>query len=391
MKNLILLLLLLCTVTLTAEDEPEYSQPVVVGAERMAAYLPLLQGKSVGLIVNHTSLVRDQHLVDALLAEGVQIKAIFAPEHGFRGTADAGEKVVSGKDAQTGLPVISLYGSHKKPTPQDLAGIDVIVFDIQDVGVRFYTYISTMSLAMEACAEQGIPFIVLDRPNPNGMLVDGPMMREGHTSFIGMHTGVPVAHGMTVGEYAQMVNGEGWLKDGIKVDLTVVECRFWLHDKPYELPVPPSPNLPNQRSIYLYPTLCLFEGTVMSVGRGTNTQFQVVGHPYFPGEYSFTPVPGPGSKDPLHNGKRCKGIDFTSYEPDSIRMMQQIRLDWLLDVYHSFPDKNHFFNKTFTLLAGGTELQEQMEAGLTEAEIRITWQEGLEQFETRRKPYLLYR
>ncbi len=391
MMRLLLIWLLIAPYWLHAEDEPEYSLPVVVGAARTEAYLPLLAGKSVGMIVNHTSLVGDKHVVDLLLEKGVTVAKIFAPEHGFRGTADAGEKVVSGQDAATGLPVISLYGSHRKPTPEDLAGIDVMVFDIQDVGVRFYTYISTMSLAMEACAAADIPFIVLDRPNPNGTLLDGPVMLAEHTSFIGMHAGVPIAHGMTVGEYAQMVNGEGWLAECLTANLTVIPCRAWLRDKAYVLPVPPSPNLPNQRSIYLYPTLCLLEGTVMSVGRGTATQFQVAGHPDYPATFSFTPVPGPGARDPLYNGQKCYGIDFTTLEADAVRAMGRLRLDWILEMYRQFPEKSAFFNRTFTLLAGTPELQEQIEAGLTEAEIRITWQEGLDRFRQLREPYLLYR
>lgn len=363
---------------------------VVVGAARLDAYLPLLRDKKVGLVVNHTSLVDSTHLVDTLLQLGVAVKTIFAPEHGFRGEADAGAYVNDGRDAKTGLPIISLYGNHRKPAANDLAGLDIIVFDIQDVGVRFYTYISTMSYVMEACAQQGIPFIVLDRPNPNGNLIDGPVMQECCNSFIGLHPGVPVAHGMTVGEYARMVNGEKWLANGVQVDLTVIKMEHYTHDTPYSLPVKPSPNLPNMRSIYLYPTLCFFEATVMSVGRGTGNQFQVIGHPEYPGEYTFTPEPMPGAQHPKLAGKVCYGIDFTTIAPTTLYRDTLLHLEWLIEVYQKFPDKDNFFLPHFYKLAGNYELQQQIEAGLTPAEIRITWRRGLARFKAIRAQYLMY-
>lgn len=361
---------------------------VLVGAEQTGAYLPLLEGKRVGLVVNHTSLVDTVHLVDFLLQEGISVQKIFAPEHGFRGTADAGAHVESGRDEATGLPLISLYGSHRKPSSKDLSGLDVVVFDIQDVGVRFYTYISTMSYVMEACAGEDIPFMVLDRPNPNGNLVDGPVMEPCCHSFIGMHPGVPVAHGMTVGEYARMTNREGWISDS--ADLTVIAMDGWTHDTPYQLPVKPSPNLPNMKSIYLYPTLCFFEATAMSVGRGTHKQFQVIGHPAFPGSYSFTPEPMPGAQDPKLKGQECFGIDFSRIPIDSLQQLGRIRLDWLIEAYSDFPEREEFFLPHFYKLAGNKELEKQIKAGLTEQEIRVTWREGLEQFRKMRGKYLLY-
>lgn len=383
------LLLWSCT-SIGQSRESAAAAPVIVGAERPELYLPILEGKTVGLVVNHTSQVGNEHLVDFLLAEGVQVATIFAPEHGFRGEADAGAHVEDGRDAQTGLPIISLYGSHRKPTADNLHGLDIVIFDIQDVGVRFYTYISTMSYVMASCAEQGIPFMVFDRPNPNGNLIDGPVMQGCCNSFIGLHPGVPVAHGMTVGEYAQMVNEEGWLDTGRKVDLTVIGMDNWTHDTPYELPIKPSPNLPNMRSIYLYPTLCFFEATVMSVGRGTTKQFQLIGHPDYPGDYTFTPEPMPGAQNPKLKGQTCKGIDYSYWDVELLRQDTLLHLDWLIEVYQNFPDKDNFFLAHFYKLAGNHELQEQIQAGLSPAEIRITWREEVNQFKTMREKYLLY-
>ncbi len=361
------------------------------GAERMEVVLPLLRGKRVGLVVNHTSRVGRTHLVDTLLASGIDVVRIFAPEHGFRGTADAGERLTDSKDPRTGLPVISLYGKKKKPAPADHA-IDVMVYDIQDVGARFYTYISTMSLVMEACAEQGVPFIVLDRPNPNGHYVDGPVLDTAFRSFVGMHP-VPVVYGMTPGEYARMVNGEGWLAGGIRCALEVVPCEGYTHATPYALPVPPSPNLPNMRAVYLYPSLCFFEPTVVSVGRGTNRQFQVIGAPGSPiGDYEFTPVPMPGARHPKHEGMRCRGFDLTKLSPDSLRRQARLDLSWLVRFYEAWPDKSTFFlsEKTFDRLAGTDQLRRQLAAGLSAQEIRQSWQEDLEKFMHIRQRYLLY-
>jgi len=366
---------------------------LVLGAARMDAYLPDLQkAKGVGLVVNPTSTVGRTHLVDTLLAQGVNVRQIFAPEHGFRGTADAGETVTDGKDKQTGLPIISLYGDNKKPKPSQLQGLDVVVFDIQDVGVRFYTYISTLHYVMEACAEQGIKVLVLDRPNPNGHYVDGPILDPDFKSFVGMHR-VPIVHGMTVAEYAKMVNGEGWLKGGIKCELEVVPCLNYTHSTPYELPVKPSPNLPNNRSIYLYPSLCFFEGTVVSVGRGTNTQFQVYGHPDATiGDYYFTPEPMPGAKYPKLEGKRCRGFSLATTAPEHIRQQGYLNLDYLVDFYQAYPDQANFFLETLFIdkLAGTDALRKAIIAGQSAEEIRASWAEGLTAYREMREGYLLY-
>lgn len=363
-----------------------------VAAARTDLYLDSLRGGQVALVVNATSRIGDTHLVDSLQALGVSIKHIFAPEHGFRGTADAGEQIVDGTDVSSGLPIVSLYGNKKKPTAQQLAGLDWVVFDIQDVGARFYTYISTMHYVMEACAEQGVRFMVLDRPNPNGHYVDGPVLDPAHASFVGMHP-VPVVHGMTVGEYARMINGEGWLKNSIQVDLTVIPCTHYDHTQPYDLPVPPSPNLPNMRSIYLYPSLCFFEGTSVSVGRGTQQQFQVYGHPdAMVGDYFFTPYPLPGAKYPKHEGQRCQGYSLVDLPVDSLRRRAQLDLHYLIDFYQAHPEPDAFFlsNNFFDKLAGGTQLRRQILAGVPLAEIRAGWQEELVAFGEVRGRYLLY-
>ncbi len=367
-------------------------QPVDVGAARLQQYLPRLTGKKVALLVNQTSMIEETHLVDTLLELGINITKIFAPEHGFRGEADAGEKIKDSLDPETGIPMISLYGSSKKPSKEDLADVDWVVFDIQDVGARFYTYISSMSYVMEACAEQGVSFMVLDRPNPNGHYVDGPMLQKGYESFVGLHH-IPVVHGMTVGEYAQMVNGEGWLKNGVKCKLIVIPCDHYDHQTTYELPVRPSPNLPNMRSIYLYPSLCFFEGTDANVGRGTSNQFQVYGHPSIPNApYLYMPLSKPGAKYPKHKGKLCKGYDLTNLQPDSIRAEARLNLSYVINFYHEFPNKEAFFLETlfFDKLAGGDQLRQQIIAGKTEEEIRASWQDGLVAFREIRAKYLIY-
>lgn len=380
----------------TPAEAPEAESPearLQVGAARLGLYLPQLkESKGVAMVVNQTSMLGAVHLVDTLLSLGVKINKIFAPEHGFRGDADAGEKVRDGKDLQTGLPVISLYGSRRKPSAEDLEGIDWVVFDVQDVGARFYTYISSMHYVMEACAEQGVNFMVLDRPNPNGHYVDGPILQEAYRSFVGMHP-VPVVHGMTAGEYARMINGEGWLAGGAQCKLEAIPCAGYAHNTAYELPVPPSPNLPNMRAIYLYPSTCFFEGTVASEGRGTPHQFQVYGHPDYPeGDYAFTPVSMPGAKYPKLEGQLCRGYSLAGLEPDSIRAEARLNLSYLAGFYRRFPDKGNFFleNLFFDKLAGGPELRRQLIAGRTEAEIRQSWQEGLEAFRKIRRKYLIY-
>jgi uncharacterized protein YbbC (DUF1343 family) len=376
----------------TALIEKVIPKPFRLGAQRTEAFLPMLEGKAVGIIANQTSVLNDAHLVDTLVSLGVNVKRVFAPEHGFRGSAGAGEKVKDSKDPKTGLPIVSLYGSNYKPSPENLKGLDVVIFDIQDVGVRFYTYISTMSYAMEACAEQGIRMIVLDRPNPNGHFVDGPMLKKEFSSFVGLHE-VPVAHGMTVGEYARMANTEAWLKNGVKCDLTVIEMENYSRLEAYELPIPPSPNLPNQKAIYLYPSLCFFEGTVVSEGRGTDRPFQQFGYPNMPnGNTAFVPKSIKGvAASPKFEGKKCNGTDLSTQTLDSLRSIRKLNLKWLIDTYHSYPEKEKFFDqKFFDLLAGSSVLREQIIAGKTEEEIRKSWETELLQFKMMRKKYLVY-
>ena len=379
MKKITLIFLLIATVSL--------AQNIKTGAENFEKYLPLLKGKSVGIVTNQTSIVDEKtHLVDFLLSKNVKIKTIFAPEHGFRGTADAGEHLNDEIDAKTGLQIVSLYGKNSKPKPEQLQGIDIVVFDIQDVGSRFYTFISTLHIVMEACAENNIPIIVLDRPNPVGSIVDGPILEKEFTSFVGMDA-IPILHGMTFGEYAKMLNGEKWLENGVQCKLTVIECKNYKREMPYHLPVKPSPNLPNDQSINLYASLCLFEGTNVSMGRGTETQFQIYGSPYLPkSDFVFTPKPNFGAKEPTYNGVLCYGEDLTQYPK-----LDKIELKWLIKAYNTTSDKSRFFNKFFTRLAGTKKLQEQIEAGVSEEEIRNSWKEGLDNFKKIRAKYLIYR
>jgi len=358
----------------------------MTGADNTAAYLPLLKDKKVGIVTNQTGILSTgTHLVDYLLEQKIKLQTIFAPEHGFRGTADAGEHVVDGKDTTTGLPIISLYGNNKKPKPEQLTGMDVLVFDLQDVGARFYTYISSLHYIMEACAENHIPLIVLDRPNPNGGIVDGPVLEKEFTSFVGMHP-IPLLHGMTIGEYAQMINGEKWLKDGAQCTLTVIPCLQYQREMAYSLPVKPSPNLPNDQAVNLYASLCLFEGTNVSVGRGTEKQFQIYGSPYLPvSAFSFTPVPNVGAKEPPYLKQLCYGEDLTGSAK-----VHQLQLKWLLKAYQTTADKTKFFTPFFTKLAGTKKLQQQLENGATEAVIRKSWEPGLTAFKAMRRKYLLY-
>ncbi len=356
------------------------------GADNFEKYIPLLENKKIGIVTNQSGILTNKtHLVDFLLTKKINIQKIYAPEHGFRGTADAGEVIKDGKDVKTGLPIISLYGNNKKPKPEQLAGIDIMVFDLQDVGARFYTYISSLHYVMEACAENNIPLIVLDRPNPNGGIVDGPILEKEFTSFVGMHP-IPVLHGMTIGEYAKMINGEKWLKNEIQCKLTVIPCENYNRTMFYDLLVKPSPNLPNAQSINLYASLCFFEGTNVSVGRGTEKQFQIYGSPYLnKGSFSFTPQPNEGAKDPTYNGKLCYGEDLTQIKP-----VHKLELKWLMKAYAETADKSKFFNSFFTKLAGTKKLQEQIEKGISETEIRASWQKDLNGFKEMRKPYLIY-
>ncbi|MBI1286482.1 MAG: DUF1343 domain-containing protein [Flavobacteriales bacterium] len=372
--------------------QAETTQELRLGAERTEVYLPMLAGKAVGIVANQTSLVGQTHLVDTLLALEVNVKCAFAPEHGFRGNASAGAKISDSKDPKTGLPIVSLYGSNYKPSPKQLEGLDVVIFDIQDVGARFYTYISTMSYMMEACAENDIQFIVLDRPNPNGHYVDGPVLKKEFSSFVGLHQ-IPVVHGMTVGEYATMVNSEGWLKNAAKCNLTVIEMENYSRKEAYELPVAPSPNLPNQKSIYLYPSLCFFEGTVVSEGRGTDKPFQQFGYPNMPnGNTTFTPKDIKGvASNPKFEGKKCAGVDLSTLSEDSLYNLSQMNLEWLISTYQNYPEKDKFFRTDFfDKLAGSSELRKQIIAGKSAGEIRETWQSELLQFKMMRKKYLVY-
>ena len=365
--------------------------PIVPGAYQLDLYLPRLSGKNIAVVGNQTSMVIDpqerehKHLVDYLLSQNVKVLKVFSPEHGFRGDGDAGELIQSDVDKKTGIPIFSLYGNNKKPKPEQLSEVDVVLFDLQDVGVRFYTYISTLHYVMEACAELKIPLIVLDRPNPNIDIIDGPMLEDKQKSFIGMHP-VPLIYGMTIGEYAQMINGEQWIP--VKTDLTVIPCLNYKRGMRYSLPVAPSPNLKTDQSVAWYASLCLFEGTVVSVGRGTEKPFEQIGHPDFPDKtHSFVPLPRVGSKEPLLNGKTCYGVNFSDSVPP-----RRLDLRPILNFYSKFPNKEQFFlkNNFFNLLAGNTILKEQIALGLTEEIIRQTWQPDLEKFIKLRIPYLIY-
>jgi uncharacterized protein YbbC (DUF1343 family) len=326
-----------------------------------------------------------------LLRIGINVSVIFAPEHGFRDMADAGDKIKDGRDTETGVRIISLYGGHLKPTPADLAGIDIVLFDIQDVGARFYTYISTLHYVLEACAENNVECIVLDRPNPNGFYFDGNIADTAYRSFVGMDP-VPIVHGMTVGEYARMLNGEGWLKGGVKCRLTVIKCNNYTHKTLYELPVKPSPNLPNMNSVYLYPSICFFEGTRISLGRGTSFPFQVYGSPKLPDTgFSFTPESVPGAKNPPLLGEKCFGVDLRNAISEKIVPSPKVNLEWVIDAYDRFPDKDNFFTSYFDVLASGPALREQIRKGMSAEEIRSTWKDGLEKFGKIRERYLLYR
>jgi uncharacterized protein YbbC (DUF1343 family) len=395
-KNTFLLLLVFCfPVLLSCQNRDDklqivYPEDIKVGAERTDLYFPSLKNKNVAVLGNHTSFVGQQHLVDTLLSSEIRLVKVFSPEHGFRGKADAGAIIEDGKDKGTGLPIVSLYGKHKKPTAEDLAGIEIVVFDIQDVGARFYTYISTLAYLMEACAENNISVLILDRPNPNGHFVDGPILDTAFKSFVGMHP-IPVVHGMTMGEYAQMINGEGWLKNGAQCDLEIIKIGNYDHHRLYQLPINPSPNLRNMNAIYLYPSLCFFEGTNVSIGRGTEFPFEIIGHPDFNiGSYLFTPKSGYGAKYPKLEGMVCYGTSLINYTDTEANIPQQLDLHWLLSYFDYFKGKSDFFIPYFEKLAGTDKLRKQIEAGLSEDQIRQSWQEDLNRFKKTREKYLLY-
>lgn len=363
---------------------------IVVGANQTLKYLPLLKNKRVAVLANQTSVIfKDDdtyvHLVDSLISQKINIVKVFAPEHGFRGKADAGEHVADGIDIKTNLPVFSLFGKNRKPKLELLDNVDIVVFDIQDVGVRFYTYISTMNNMMEACAEKGIPMLILDRPNPNGHYIDGPTLESEHSSFVGLHP-IPLVYGMTIGEYAQMVNGEKWLKDSLQCDINIITLKNYNHQSEVYLPIRPSPNLPNDKSINLYPSLGFFEGTIINAGRGTEFQFQRYGAAFFhENDFSYIPQPNFGSKYPKFDGEKCYGVDLSK-----TKKLSKVDISFLVDAYHKTPKDKNFFGKTFTVHAGTLKLQQQLESGMSAKEIRATWRKDVEKFRTVRVNYLLY-
>ncbi len=359
------------------------------GAYQLEEYLPQLYGKSIGIVANQSSLINNTHLVDSLLSKGITIKKVYAPEHGFRGKAEAGAHVKDGKDPITRLSVLSLYGKNKKPNAEQLAGIDIMLFDLQGVGARFYTYISTLKYIMEACAENNIPLIVLDRPNPNSHYVDGPLLETEHESFVGLMP-IPIVYGMTDGELALMINGENW--NSTKCNLTVIKMKNYNHQSSYHLPIKPSPNLPNYQSIYLYPSLCLFEGTKVSIGRGTDFPFQVIGFPeYEEKDFQFTPQSIAGvSVNPKFKGQTCYGLDLRNSYSDIDKKPNQINIQWLIDIYQSYPNKDDFFIPFFEKLSGTSKLRQQIIAGESEESIRESWQADLKTFKLKREKYLLY-
>ncbi|MEO8862003.1 MAG: DUF1343 domain-containing protein [Ginsengibacter sp.] len=388
-----------------------YSQKKIIpGADRMEVYIPLLKGKSVAVFANQTSMVHNTNLVDTLIKRGIRVVKIFGPEHGFRGTADAGEKVGNAIDKETGVEVISLYGKHNKPTPEDLQGVDVMIFDIQDVGTRFYTFISSLQYYIEAALENSKPLLILDRPNPNGFYVDGPVLDPKFKSFVGMQP-IPIVYGMTLGEYSFMITGEKWLSDDANKKYSyylhaknspdtpfhflVIKCLDYDHNSKYILPVKPSPNLPSIQSIYWYPTTCLIEGTILSEGRGTDKPFQLFGHPDLPKNLiSFTPESMEGAKDPKLLGQKCYGWDLSGTPAEVLKAIdKKIQLKWIIQAYKLFPDKENFFLKSngFNRLAGNDVLMNQIKNGVSENEIRKSWEPALSRFKKIRKKYLLYK
>lgn len=382
-KIILLFGLLLASLGAPAQDRIE------TGAEQTGRYLPLLEGRRVGIMTNHTGTVGRTHLVDTLRSLGVDIRVVFAPEHGFRGQADAGESVASYRDRKTGIDVVSVYGSTKRPPDSVMQRLDVLLFDIQDVGLRYYTYLSSMHYLMEACAANGKRLIVLDRPNPNGFYVDGPVLEAKHRSFVGMHP-IPVVHGMTLGELARMIDGEGWLRDGLRCKLTVIPCRGYTHRSRYRLPTAPSPNLPNMRSVYLYPSLCFFEGTPVSLGRGTDFPFQAYGHPELQGDFSFTPRSNAGAKNPPLKDKLCHGVDLRTAPSDERIWERGVDLGYVIDCYRQLNLGEKFFTPMFDRLTGTDYVRQMILQGAGADRIKARWADDVERFKQTRKPYLLY-
>ena len=390
LKHILYFLAILHFVSCSSQEP----QRIITGAERTGQYFPQLAGKQIAICANQTSLIGNVHLVDSLYRSGVdvmRIMKVFSPEHGFRGDADDGMLIDDSTDPATGIPIVSLYGRNRKPSREQLKGLDLVIFDVQDVGVRFYTYISTLFYLMQSCAEQGIQVMVLDRPNPNGFYVDGPVIKEEHQSFIGMHS-VPVVYGMTIGEYARMINGEGWLGDDLVCALTIIPCSNYDHTKKYHLPVSPSPNLPTMNGIYLYPSIGLFEGTVVSEGRGTDNRFEVFGHPELQNApFTFVPRSIPGkSTHPKHKGDTCRGYDLRGYTGGLESLPEQINLSWLIFAFNNIAENKSFFTDYFELLTGDPMLRKQIIMGLTEEEIRESWEAEIDKFMKIRIKYLLY-
>ena len=382
-KIILLFGLLLASLGAPAQDRIE------TGAEQTGRYLPLLEGRRVGIMTNHTGTVGRTHLVDTLRSLGVDIRVVFAPEHGFRGQADAGESVASYRDRKTGIDVVSVYGSTKRPPDSIMQRLDVLLFDIQDVGLRYYTYLSSMHYLMEACAANGKRLIVLDRPNPNGFYVDGPVLEAKHRSFVGMHP-IPVVHGMTLGELARMIDGEGWLRDGLRCKLTVIPCRGYTHRSRYRLPTAPSPNLPNMRAVYLYPSLCFFEGTPISLGRGTDFPFQTYGHPKLQGDFAFTPRSNAGAKNPPLKDKLCHGVDLRTAPSDERIWERGVDLGYVIDCYRQLNLGEKFFTPMFDRLTGTDYVRQMILQGAGADRIKARWADDVERFKQTRKPYLLY-
>lgn len=376
-----------------AESGAQHSEDsIVTGAERLDEYLPYLEGKSVGMVINNTSVIANRLSMDTLFGLGVNIVRGFGPEHGFRGKASAGAEITDEVDEETGVPLVSLYGKKYKPSKADLEGIDVMIFDMQDVGVRFYTYLSTLHYIMEACAENDIEMLVLDRPNPNDGYIDGPILEKGYESFIGMHP-IPILHGLTFGEYAAMINDQGWLANGVKCKVKVIPMLNYHHGKPYVLPIPPSPNLNTQQAILLYPSTCLFEGTDISEGRGTLFAFSILGSPKLKGKYEFSFVPQsiPGmSEKPKHLNDTCYGLDLRKYDTGIFKETGRIDLSWLKDLYDAHPQKEIFFRDSFSKLAGNAKLAQQIKDGVSIEDIQKSWEPGLSDFKELRKKYLIY-